>query len=54
VNGKQLEEQYVSHLSSFTTWFQLSHARDYVIYPENIRSFFSIEDTSLSQGNSTQ
>jgi transposase len=50
VNGKLLEEQYVSHLSGFTGWTQLSHAQDYVIYPENIGPFLSIDETSLSQG----
>jgi len=45
-----LEEQYVSHLSGFTKWAQLSHAQDYVIFPENVGAYLSIDETSLSQG----
>lgn len=50
MNGKLLEEQYVSHLSGFTNWNQLIHAEDHVIYPENIGGYLSIDETSLSQG----
>lgn len=50
MNGKLLEEQYVSHLSGFRNWNQLDHSEDYVIYPENIGGFLSIDETSLSQG----
>lgn len=45
-----MEEQYVSHLSGFTKWAQLSHAQDYVIFPENVGAYLSIDETSLSQG----
>jgi len=45
-----LEEQYVMHLSNFTEWDQLKHAKDWIIFPENIGKNLSIDETSLSQG----
>jgi len=50
VNGKLLEEQYATHLSDYTTWDQLTHAEDYVIFPDNIGRYLSIDETSVSQG----
>jgi transposase len=45
-----LEEQYVTHLSDYTTWDQLNHAEDHVVFPENIGEYLSIDETALSQG----
>ncbi|MEP4595619.1 MAG: transposase, partial [Cyclobacteriaceae bacterium] len=45
-----LEEQYISHLSDYTSWDQLSHAEDHIVFPENIGPFLTIDETSLSQG----
>jgi transposase len=50
VDGKRLEEQYVTHLSDFTSWSQKEHANDWVLFPENIGEKLSIDETSLSQG----
>jgi hypothetical protein len=50
VNGKVLEHQYVFHLSNFQTWQQKSHAKDWVLFPENLGTHLSIDETSLSQG----
>lgn len=50
INGKRLEEQYVSHLSGFLEWDQRTHAEDYILFPENMGSRLSIDETSLSQG----
>lgn len=50
VDGKLLEEQYVAHLSDFTTWNQLRHAEDHVVFPDNIGEYLAIDETSLSQG----
>jgi transposase len=50
VNGKQLQRQYRSHLSSFQTWDQLSHARKWLLFPQNLGSHLSIDETSLSHG----
>jgi transposase len=37
-------------LSDFHTWNQLSHAEDWILYPDNIGEFMSIDETSVSQG----
>ena len=50
VDGKCLEEQYASHLSGFTVWDQLEHAEDWLVFPENMGEYLSIDETSLSQG----
>lgn len=50
VNGKVLEHQYVFHLSDFQTWQQRSHAKDWILFPENLGTHLSIDETSLSQG----
>lgn len=50
LDGKLLEEQYRDHLSNFHSWEQLEHAKDWILYPENIGPYLSIDETSLSQG----
>jgi transposase len=50
LDGKQLEEQYVRHLSGFVDWEQLDHAEDWILFPDNIGSHLSIDETCLSQG----
>lgn len=50
VNGKLLEGQYAAHLSDFTTWDQLEHAEDFVVFPDNVGECLTIDETSLSQG----
>lgn len=50
VDGKLLEEQYRDHLSDFHSWEQFEHANDWILYPQNIGEFISIDETSLSQG----
>lgn len=50
VNGKHLEEQYFKHLSDFLEWNQIDHASDWILFPENVGEYLSIDETSLSQG----
>ena len=40
----------MSHLSDFPQWEQLNHAEDWVLHPQNISGYLSIDETSLSQG----
>lgn len=37
-------------MSDFHTWDQLSHAEDWILYPDNIGESLSIDETALSQG----
>ena len=50
VDGKRLQEQYASHLSGFTNWDQAEHAENWLLFPENIGEYLSIDETSLSHG----
>ena len=45
-----LEEQYAYHLSDFLTWDQLEKADEYIVFPDNIGEYLTIDETSLSQG----
>lgn len=50
MNGKLLEEQYAAYLSDYNDWDQLMHAEDYVVFPDNVGEYLTIDETSLSQG----
>ena len=50
VNGKLLARQYRSHLSDFQSWSQRTHAKKWLLYPENLGAQLSIDETSLSRG----
>ena len=50
VNSKKLQRHYKHKVSGFKQWDQLSHAEDYLIYPENITDKLSIDEVSLSKG----
>lgn len=50
VDGKRLEEQYASHLSGFAHWTHAEHAENWLLFPDNIGEYLSIDETSLSQG----
>ncbi|WP_037321241.1 transposase [Salegentibacter sp. Hel_I_6] len=50
VNGKKLQRQYKNYLSDFKDWDQKSHSKKWLIFPENISSKLSIDETALSKG----
>jgi transposase len=50
VDGKQLQQQYKDHLSDFHSWGQKEHAEEWMLFPENIGSSLSIDETALSNG----
>ena len=50
MNGTKLQQQYKDFLSDFNEWEQKSHAKDWLIFPENIGKHLSIDETSVSQG----
>ena len=43
-----MEERYRCHLSNFHEWAERGHAQQYQIFPENIGTHLSIDETSLS------
>ena len=50
VNGKKLLRQYKESHSGFRQWNQKSHAKQWLLYPQNMGSHLSIDETSLSDG----
>jgi transposase len=50
VNPKKLQRHYKHKISGFKEWSQLSHAEEYLIYPENLAEQISIDEVSLSKG----
>jgi len=50
VNSQKLQRHYKQIISGFKEWVQLSHAEDYLIFPENITERLSIDELSLSKG----
>jgi transposase len=45
-----LERHYKEHLSDYRQWEQFSNAEEWLLFPENIGSRLSIDETSLSDG----
>lgn len=50
VNSQKLQRHYKHKVSGYKEWNQLSHAGDYLVYPENITDKLSIDEVSLSKG----
>ena len=50
IDGDQFERQYKEHLSGYRSWNQLAHADKWLLFPENIGTHMSIDETSLSNG----
>jgi transposase len=45
-----LARQYKEHLSDYKNWEQRIHAKEWLIFPQNIGTHLSIDETSLSDG----
>lgn len=50
INGNQFGQQYKDYLSGYPDWEQKEHATEWLLFPENIGSNLSIDETSLSNG----
>ena len=50
INGYYFGQQYKMHLSDFQTWGQKSHAKDWVLFPDNTGPRLSIDETALTNG----
>ncbi len=51
INGNKLSQQYKEHLSDFKQWEQKDHAQDWLLFPENIGEYLSLDETALSNGD---
>ncbi len=47
---KEFEKQYKHHLSGYDTWDQKDHADRWILFPQNIGSNLSIDETALTNG----
>ena len=45
-----MQRQYRDYLSEFKNWDQLTHAKEYLIFPENVGKHLSLDETALSHG----
>ena len=50
INGDYFGQQYKEHLSDFQAWEQKSHAKEWVLFPDNIGTRLSIDETALTNG----
>jgi transposase len=50
INSRKLQRHYKHKVSGYKQWEQLSHAEDYLLYPNNITDKLSIDEVSLSKG----
>ncbi len=50
VDGKKLQRQYRDYLSEFKQWKDKPHAKEWLVFPQNIGKRLSIDETALSKG----
>ncbi len=50
IDGHTFEKQYKELLSGYSSWCELSHADEWLVFPENIGPNLAIDETSLSNG----
>ena len=50
IDGDRFGQQYKEHLSDFQTWGQKPHAKDWVLFPDNVGAHLSIDETALTNG----
>lgn len=50
IDGNRFGQQYKEHLSDFKSWDQKDHAKDWILFPDNIGPFLSIDETALTNG----
>lgn len=50
IDGDTLQRQYKDHLSNFKDWNQKSHSKKWLLFPDNIGEFLSLDETEMSNG----
>ena len=50
INGNHFGQQYKDYLSDYNKWDQKEHAHKWIVFPENIGTHLSLDETSLSNG----
>jgi transposase len=50
IDGNYFGKQYKEHFSDYKQWEQREHAQEWILFPENMGTQLSIDETSLSNG----
>lgn len=50
INGNHFGQQYKEHLSDYKGWDQRRHADQWMVFPQNMGTHLSLDETSLSDG----
>lgn len=50
INGNHFGQQYKDYLSGYEKWEQKEHANKWMLFPDNIGPYLSIDETSLTNG----
>jgi transposase len=50
IRGSLLQKQYKNNISDFREWGQKIHAKEYLLFPENIGASLSLDETAFSNG----
>jgi transposase len=50
ISPRKLQRHYKHQVSGFKEWNQIKHAGEYLIYPQNMSEYLSIDEVSLSKG----
>jgi len=50
MKADKLRRHYKKYSSDFKDWEQKAHSEDYMLFPDNIGEYLSIDEVSLSQG----
>lgn len=50
VSPRSLQRQYKDYLSDFKTWNQKAHAKQWLLFPKNLGSYLSLDETAFSNG----
>jgi len=51
IDGDQFGQQYKDHLSDYHQWDQKEHAQEWILFPDNLGEYLSLDETSLSNGD---
>ena len=46
-----MQRQYKNNLSGVNSWVQKQHAKEWLLFPDNIRIHLSLDETTCSKGD---
>jgi transposase len=51
INSRSLQRQYKDYLSDFKSWDQKQHAKEWLLFAQNLGSHLSLDETAFSNGD---